>query len=161
MQVWEWTWLLLCAPTPKPLKGWRVFWFRVFGGKAGGNVYLHPRARIEMPWNITLGDGAAVGDRAHLYALGPITIGSETVVAQESYLCAGTHDFDDPAWPLVTRPITVGNRCFLGLRTVVLPNVSISDNILVGAGALVTKNLSEPGTYVGQPAKKISDKTPC
>jgi putative colanic acid biosynthesis acetyltransferase WcaF len=114
-----------------------------------------------MPWNVTLGDGVTIGDRAHVYALGAVTIGAETTVAQEAYLCAGTHDFSDPGWPLLTPPIAIGRRCFLGLRTVVLPRVTICDGVLLGANSLVSRDISEPGTYAGQPVKKLSGVSPC
>lgn len=161
MQLWEWVWILLCMPTPKPMKGWRVMWFRIFGGVAGKGVYLHPRARIDMPWNVTLANGVTLGDRAHVYALGPVRIGDGTAIAQESYVCAGTHDFADPSWPLVTPPVSIGAHCFLGLRTVVLPGVTIGDHVLLGANSLVTRDIPVPGTYAGQPAKKLSDQAPC
>ncbi|HBQ4551752.1 TPA: N-acetyltransferase, partial [Escherichia coli] len=45
----------------------------------------------------------------------------------------------------------------LGAGAIVLPGVEICSNIIVGAGAIVTKNLEEPGVYVGQPARKIKD----
>ena len=42
----------------------------------------------------------------------------------------------------------------IGSNTTILP-VNICDNVVIGAGAVVTKNITEPGVYVGNPAKKI------
>jgi len=63
MLGWECCWLAFCAWTPKPLWRWRNVWLRLFGARIGRRVFVHPRARIAIPWNIALGDGACVGDR--------------------------------------------------------------------------------------------------
>ena len=61
-------------------------------------------------------DRACVGDRANIYSLGPVELGPECTVAQECYLCTGTHDFEKTMF-LMTSKITVGARAFLGART--------------------------------------------
>ena len=52
--------------------------------------------------------------------------------------------------------VTVGHRVTLGAASTLLPGVSICDDVVVGAGAVVNKDITEPGTYVGVPAKRIS-----
>ena len=49
----------------------------------------------------------------------------------------------------------IGNRCFIGSSTVLGNNISINDDILVSAGSLVLRNLEKPGTYIGNPLRKI------
>lgn len=49
----------------------------------------------------------------------------------------------------------VGRFSSIGSNAVVLPDVEIGENVLIGAGSVVTKSLLEPGTYIGAPAKKI------
>lgn len=51
--------------------------------------------------------------------------------------------------------ITIGNNVFVGLNSIILPNVTIGDNVVIGAGSIVTKNLSSNGVYAGNPAKYI------
>lgn len=51
--------------------------------------------------------------------------------------------------------VKIGNNCFIGAKAVVKDKVSICDNVTIGAGAVVVKNITEPGVYVGNPAKKI------
>jgi acetyltransferase-like isoleucine patch superfamily enzyme len=48
----------------------------------------------------------------------------------------------------------IGNHVSIGSNATILP-VTICDNVVIGAGAVVTKNITEPGVYVGNPAKKI------
>ena len=58
------------------------------------------------------------------------------------------------------KPITIGNDCWFGSNVTILPGVTIEDNVVVGAGSVVTKNLKSGAIYVGNPAKKLRDITP-
>lgn len=51
--------------------------------------------------------------------------------------------------------ITIGNNVFIGLNTIVLPNVTIGDNCVIGAGSIVTKSLDSNSVYAGNPARFI------
>ena len=153
MLLWEFCWVLFCAWTPKPLYPWRLFWLSVFGCKIMGRPFVHQRARIQIPWNITLHDKAAIGDRANLYSLGEIEIGPRAVIAQEAYLCTGTHDFSDVDMPLQTSKITVEADAFIGARTFVLPGVRIGEGAVVGACSLVTKDVPAYTIWAGSPAR--------
>jgi putative colanic acid biosynthesis acetyltransferase WcaF len=150
--LWSIVWPVLCAWTPKPLNAWRLIWLRLFGCKIEGTPFVHQRARIEMPWHITLHDQSCVGDRANLYALGEIELGRKCVVAQEVYLCTGTHDFNDPHLSLVTAKITVGDDAFVGARAFVLPGVHIGNGVIVGACSLVTRSVKPWSVVAGSPA---------
>ena len=156
--LWSITWQVLCAWTPKPLNAWRLIWLRLFGCKIEGTPFVHQRARIEMPWHITLHDQSCVGDRANLYALGEIELGRKCVVAQEVYLCTGTHDFTDPHLSLVTAKITVGDNAFVGARAFVLPGVHIGDGVIVGACSLVTRSVKPWSVVAGSPAKFLRSR---
>lgn len=155
MLLWEWTWLLLCAWTPKPLNGWRLFWLRAFGATLEGRPFVHQRARIQIPWNLTLADRACLGDRANVYSLGPVSIGARATVAQEAYLCAGTHDFAQPALPLQTAPIRVGEDAFVGARAMILPGVSVGARSVVGAGSVVTRDVPPGMIAAGNPCRAL------
>ena len=49
----------------------------------------------------------------------------------------------------------IGNSCRIGSNSTILPNVQICDDVVIGAGAVVTKSITEPGTYIGIPARKL------
>ena len=151
--LWLIVWPLFCSWTPKPLNAWRLFWLGLFGCKIDGQPFVHQRARIAMPWHITLHDKSCVGDRANLYALGEIELGRNCVVAQEVYLCTGTHDFNDPNLSLVTAKIVVGSEAFICARTFVLPGVRIGDGAIVGACSLVTRNVEPWNIVAGSPVR--------
>ena len=58
------------------------------------------------------------------------------------------------------KPITIGNNCWIGSNVTILPGVTIEDNVVVGAGSVVTHNLKSGAVYVGNPAHKLRDITP-
>jgi putative colanic acid biosynthesis acetyltransferase WcaF len=156
--LWDWCWPIFCRWTPKPCNGWRLFWLKTFGAKINGTPFVHPRARVTHPWNLTLDDRACLGDRAHAYALGPIALGEGCTIAQEAYLCSGTHDFSAPTLPLQTAPIVIGAKAFVGLRAIVLPGVTIGANAVVGAGAVVTHDVADGQIVAGNPAHPLRSR---
>ena len=153
--LWEICWCLFCAWTPKPANAWRLFWLRMFGAKMHGTPFVHQRARIAIPWNLTMHDRACLGDRANAYTLGPIEIGARATVAQESYLSTGSHDFATPAIPLTTAKITIGEDAFLGARAFVMPGVTIGARSVVGACSVVTKDVPADVFAAGNPCRVL------
>ncbi len=155
MLLWEIGWTLACRWTPKPLNGWRLLWLRGFGAGVTGKPFVHQRARITVPWNLTLEDRACLGDGAHAYCLGEVILRRNCTVAQEAYLCTGTHDFTHPDKILQTAPILVEAEAFVGARALVLPGITIGAGAVVGAGSVVTRNVA-PGTVnAGNPCRKL------
>lgn len=55
----------------------------------------------------------------------------------------------------VTAPIVVGNDVYIGMNSMILPGVVIGDNVVVGAGSIVTKDLPSNGVYAGVPARFV------
>ena len=153
--LWEFCWVVFCAWTPKPLNEWRLFWLRVFDAKIHGKPFVHQRARILIPWNLTLHDRACLGDRANAYTLGEIEIGARATIAQEAYLSTGSHDFSQAGMPLVTAKITVGEDAFVGARAFVLPGVTIGARSVIGACSVVTHDVPENVIAAGNPCKVL------
>jgi len=158
MLVWEIAWNLFCRWTPKPLNPWRCLWLKRFGATIEGHAFVHQRARIEMPWNLTLLQNACVGDGAILYSQGRIALGRDCVISQGAHLCAGTHDYHDPAFPLITKPIVVEDHVWVAAEAFIHPGVTLAEGCVIGARSVVTKD-TEPWTvYSGFPAKKIRER---
>jgi len=158
--LWEFCWALFCMWTPKPLNQWRLIWLRLFGAKVHGTPFVHQRARISIPWNLTIHDRALLGDRANANTLGEIEIGPRAIVAQEVYLSSGSHDFDQPALPLTTAKITIGQDAFVGARTFVMPGVTIGNRALIGACSVVTKDIEENVVAAGNPCRVLKVRPP-
>lgn len=158
MLLWTAAWTSLCAWTPKPFNLWRLFVLRCFGAKIDGLPFVHARARIHIPWNLHLAHRACLGDRANAYTLGQIALGEGCTIAQEAYLCTGTHDFASPSLPLQTAPIAIGKDAFVGARALILPGIRIGECAIVGAGAVVTKDVPAHAIVAGNPAKIVGTR---
>ncbi len=137
---------------------WRRLLLRLFGARIGRGVRIRPSVKIEIPWNLTIDDQAVVGDHAILYCLGQIHIGHRVVISQYAHLCAGTHDFDDPTFPLVKPPITIGDNCWIAADVFVGPGVIVGANTVVGARSSVFKTLPENVIAAGSPAKVLKER---
>jgi putative colanic acid biosynthesis acetyltransferase WcaF len=158
MLLWSAAWSLLCRWTPKPLNPWRLLVLRAFGARLTGTPFVHPRARIQIPWTLEMHHRACLGDGAMAYSLARIVIEEGATIAQEAYLCTGTHDFSLVALPLQTSPIRVGANAFVGARAFVLPGVQIGASAIVGACAVVTKSVAEFTVVAGNPARPIGKR---
>lgn len=158
MQAWAFCWWFFCQWTPKPLNGWRLIWLQIFGARIFGSPFVHQRARIQIPWHLTMRDRSCIGDRANAYTLGAIEIEEGAVVAQEVYLCTGTHDFDREGLPLITRPIRVGKNAFIGARAMVLPGVTIGENAIIGSCSVVTKDVPPATVNAGNPCRVLRSR---
>lgn len=156
--LWEYVWPLACGWTPKPLNSWRLLVLRLFGTQVRGQPFVHGRARIQQPWNLVLHDRACLGDRAHAYCLDRIVLHENCTIAQEAYLCTGTHDFNQPHLPLQTAPICIDAGAFIGVRALVLPGITIGAKAIVGAGSVVTKNVGANTVVVGNPARLMRQR---
>lgn len=156
--LWQLCWALFCVWTPKPANAWRLFWLRAFGAQIEGAPFVHQRARIEIPWNLTLRDRACLGDRANAYSLGEIEIGARATIAQEVYLSTGSHDFTNAAMPLVTAKITIGEDAFVGARAFVLPGVTIGPRAVIGACSVVTRDVPADVIAAGNPCRLLRSR---
>lgn len=143
----------LFAWSPRPLWGWRRMLLRLFGARIGREVHVYPSVRIAIPWNLDIGDHSAVGDRAILYSLGPIALGSQVTVSQGAHLCAGTHDHNDPAMPLLKPPIVIGSDAWICADAFVGPGVHIGSGAILGARSVVVKDVPPGAIMVGNPAR--------
>ena len=145
--------------SPRPCFGWRRFVLRCFGARIGREVHIYNSARIYFPWNLTVGDWSAIGEDAFLYNLGQITLGQRVTLSQRAHLCAGTHDYNDPTMPLLKPPITIGDQAWICADAFVGPGITVGQGAVVGARAVVVKNV-EPWTVVaGNPARQIKKRT--
>ena len=145
--------------SPRFLWGWRRALLSAFGAEIGKNAHIYPTVRITIPWNIAIGDEAAVGDYAILYALGPICIGARATISQYAHLCAGTHDWRDPAMPLIKTPLVIGEDAWVCANAFIGPGVTIGDGAIVGAAAVAMKDVGAKAIVGGNPAAQIGTRS--
>jgi len=153
--VWGVAHLVLVRPTPRPLHAWRAFVLRLFGAKLGAHCRIYPGAEIWAPWNLICEDAVAIANGAVIYNALPMHLGSHCTVSQQAYLCGSTHDFDDPAFPMVSAPITIGAYAWICARAVVCPGVTVGEGAVLGLASVTTRHLEPWTVYAGVPAREI------
>ena len=158
MALWELVYLFLFRWTPKPLFRWRSYLLRLFGARIEGTAFVASSAQIKMPWNLILGNRSCIGSNVQLYNLDFITIGSRATIAQETYLCTGTHQFESPNLPLVVGKINVGADAFVGARAFVNPGINIGPGAVVGACSVVTRDIPPWTISAGNPSRVIGNR---
>lgn len=156
--IWELIRFPLFALSPRPFWGWRRWLLRMFGARIGRDVHLYPSVKIAVPWNIAIADYAAVGDGAILYSLGQISVGERATISQYAHLCAGTHDYRDPTMPLVKVNIVIGAGAWICADAFIGPSVSVGEHAIVGARAVVTRNVAQQAVVVGNPARVVAQR---
>lgn len=144
--------------SPQFAYAWRAWILRAFGAKIGKNVIIRPTAQFTYPWKIIIGDHSWIGDDTVLYSLGPISIGSNTVISQQSYVCAGDHDYTAQNFEIRGPAIHIGNECWIASGSYIGPGISIGDGSVVGARSVVTKNLPQGMICVGSPCRPIRQR---
>ena len=157
--LWGGVYALLFRPSPRSFHGWRAFLLRAFGARLGKNCHIYPRASIWAPWNLVCEDVVAVADEAIIYNTSLVTLGSHCIVSQQAYLCGASHGYDDPAFPLVSAPISLGAYSWVCARATVQLGVSLGEGAVLGLGGVATKNLEPWSVYGGVPARKIKDRS--
>lgn len=147
--------ILLFRFSPKPLHGWRRFVLRCFKAKVGAGVHVYPGVRIWAPWNLVLARECGIASGAILYSQGVISIGERVVVSQGAHLCAGTHDYTKPGFPLVTLPIVIGNHSWIAAEAFIHPGITIGEGSVIGARSVVTRDMPSWMICVGNPCKPV------
>jgi len=153
--IWQIVSFFLFKYTPNPLFAWRCFVLRLFGAKIGKGVHVYPGVKIWAPWNIVLDDQCGISNGVLLYSQGKITIGKKTVISQGCHLCAGTHDYTIKGFPLVTKPINIGDNVWIAAEAFIHPGITIADGCVIGARSVVNKNLSSWMVCAGHPCVEI------
>jgi putative colanic acid biosynthesis acetyltransferase WcaF len=156
--AWSVVWLCLFRPTPRPLHAWRAGLLRLFGARLGRGCHIYAGARIWAPWNLACGDGVAIADGAEVYNPAPVSLGHHAVVSQQAFLCAASHDYGDPAFPMIVAPIRIGAYAWIGSRASVQMGVTIGDGAVLALGAIATGNLDPWAVHGGIPARRLKSR---
>jgi len=157
-KVWRIVNITLYRFSPSGARGWRRFLVRLFGGKASGKSSLSRSAIIDCPWNFSIGEYSSIGDKSWVYALERIQIGDKVCVGESVKLLTGTHDIESANFALVRKPVIICSGCWVATSATVLPGITVNEGAVVGACAVVTKDVEPWTVVVGNPAKVIKKR---
>jgi acetyltransferase-like isoleucine patch superfamily enzyme len=102
---------------------------------------------------IDIGDQVSFAPGVHLHAMDPITIGARCSFAESVYVGSAEHEPRDHSSIRGSGPVIIGEDCFIGLRAVILGGVTIGAGAVVGAHAVVTKDVPQGAVVSGVPAR--------
>lgn len=156
--LWVVSWLLLASWTPRFFHPWRRMLLRLFGAEIGDRADVVGSARVWLPSNLSLGERVLIGPKVNCYTQAPIRIGACAMVSQGAFLCAGTHDPDDPNLQLVARPITIGRGAWIAAEAFVGPGAIVEDGAVLGARGVAFGRLKAMTIYAGNPAQPVGQR---
>lgn len=158
VQLWWIVQALLFRPSPQVLYGWRVWLLRRFGAEIGRGVIIRPSVRVTYPWKLKIGDDSWIGDRTELYTLESITIGSNSCVSQDCYICTGSHDMSALDFRYDCRPVVIEDEAWLAAGSFVGPGVTIGRGTVIGARSLVLRDVAGGQVCAGNPLRVIRNR---
>jgi len=154
--VWRALWFFVGAPLLRsaliPFAGFRRWLLRLFGARIGANVMIKPGVRVKYPWLLSVGDHSWIGEDCWIDNLADVTIGSNVCISQGAYLCTGNHDWSDPAFGLIVRPIVICDGAWVCARATIAPGVTLHEGAVAAAGSVVTKDVPPYEIHAGNPA---------
>lgn len=110
--------------------------------------------------NVRLGEDAYINHGVHIENVARVEIGARTGVGVGTVILTSNHRPGPPTqrygeW--YVEPVTIGDGCWIGARSVILPGTTIGDGCLIAAGAVVTRDCEPHGLYAGVPARRVRD----
>ena len=154
--IWQICWSLFYRLSPRPFHAWRSLLLRLFGATLGRNCHFYPASRIWAPWNLVCADQVTAADGVEIYNPAPMHFGSHAIVSQGAFLCGATHDYNDPAFPLIARTMSFGAYSWVCARASVAPGVSLGEGAVLGLASVATHTLDPWTVYAGSPARPIN-----
>lgn len=125
---------------------------------------IGPGAEVEPTFRLDYGVNTRIGERFYanfgcvILDVAPVTIGDGVMFAPGVHVYAATHPID-PTDRLsgveLGKPVTIGNRVWVGGGTILLPGVTVGDDVTVGAGSVVTKDLPPRVVAAGNPCRVL------
>ena len=131
-------------------------------GSAGVAPDLNPNFRCEFGRNIHVGDHFYANYDAVILDGAKVTIGDRVLFGPKVGLYTSNHSFDAREREIggcIAKPITIGNRCWLAANVTVLPGVTIGDDVIIGAGSVVTHDIPSNVIAVGNPCQVLREIT--
>ncbi len=136
----------------------RRFLYRLAGVKIDKGSTIHMGACFYDPKNIVIGQDTIIGEGAVLDGRDKLVIGDHVDIASEVMIYNAEHDVQSSDFHAIFSPVFIEDYVFIGPRAVILPGVRIKKGAVVGAGAVVTKNVEEFTIVGGVPAKPIKER---
>ncbi len=128
----------------------------------GANLQIASNAYINNPSRVTFGDNCCVNEFVHVLGGGEVSFGSGVWIASHASVLSVTHPVDIEFVgdaPHIGKPVVVEDNVWIGSHAVIMPGVTLGRSCIVGAGAVVTKDVPPYAVVTGIPAEVRRYKT--
>ena len=123
------------------------------------NVKLSCSGRVGQPAQIRIGERSCIGNRTEIHAGQSVVIGKETFISWDCVILdRDYHDCSSTGEKI--RPVEIGDNVLVCCRAIILKGVKVGDRAIIGAGAVVTKDVPADAIVAGNPAKVIKYRKP-
>lgn len=140
-----------------PSRTFRLFFYRqIMKFEIENNASILMRTIFYGKGNLFIGENSVINDGCRIDNRGKIYIGSNVSISSESFIVSSQHDIQSSDFGTITRETVIGDYVFIGVRSLILPNVTLKEGCVVGAGSIVTKSFDEYSVIAGNPAKIIA-----
>ena len=126
------------------------------GFKLDTGVAIHLDCRFDSTQHLVIGNGTVINRGTRLDTRGYITIGCHVSISEEVIILTADHDINTSEFKGRIKPVTIGDRVFIGTRAMILPGCTIGDGAVIAAGAVLTKSAPPFSVWAGVPARQIS-----
>ena len=129
-------------------------------GFVGAGAVIRPPFFCDYGFNIRIGAGVFLNFNCVILDVAEISIGDGAQIGPAVQIYAADHPRDPArrrAGLELGRPVSIGRNVWIGGGAIILPGVTIGDEAVVGAGAVVTRDVPHGATVVGNPARRISN----
>lgn len=141
-----------------PFHSVRKIAYILSGMRIGPHSTIHMWAGLFQPKNIEIGEGTIIGNHVFLDGRAPITIGNNVDIASEVMIYNSEHDVNSVDFHARESKVIIEDYVFIGPRAIILPGVKIGIGAVIGAGAVVTKDVSPFAIVGGVPAQVIGER---
>lgn len=123
----------------------------------GYNVVLRSHIIIRHPELVVIGNNVSINEFVHIWGGGKVVIGDGTMIASHCVITSQTHLIDGNSFreTLDCKPVVIGKNVWIGAGAIILPNVTIGDNSVIGAGSFVNKDVPGNTVVAGVPARVL------
>ena len=123
--------------------------------RCGKDVKLYHPLVFYGPEALDIGDHTAVAPFVHIWCGGRVVIGAHCMIGSHVAISSLTHDHSQAKMfgTMVARPVTIGDDVWIGAHAVILPGVTLGEGCVIGAGAVVTRDVPPRAIVYGVPAR--------
>jgi maltose O-acetyltransferase len=158
--------LATCIPTKPSLMhnrffdAMRLILFKASFKKCGKEIFIRDNVRVFNAKNFSIGNRSGIGLDSKIYCDGEVIVGDNVLTGPDLVIHTAEHKFNSRQEIIKDQgsfilPVEICDDVYIGSRVLILPGVKIGKGAVIGAGAVVTRNIPEYAVAVGVPARVL------